>query len=142
MAPVGGIDEFINEMHVAVAEECFLWELPGRSTDLEPDGPVQRGPWDAATCAAVMQRWLDNGLLELHLPAEHLPADPGFPVPDWVDRAGRRDSRLILSRSDAQWLLSHPVLWEPGTIEGGVHLSLSDRGATSPPEVWAADKPA
>lgn len=136
--PVGGIDGFINEMHVAVAEECFLWELAGGTIDLEPEGPVQHGPWDAAACAAVMQRWLGKGLVELHLLPERLPADPGLPVPDWVRRATRRDSRLILTRNDAQWLLSHPAVWELGTIEGSVQLSLSDRGVTSSPEVWAA----
>lgn len=90
-------------MYVAVAEGCALWELPGGSKDMEPDGPVVHGPWEPDQCSAVITRWLDNGWVELCL--DVVPTGWNLQPAEWQGRAQQRDAFLVLAEGDARNLL-------------------------------------
>jgi hypothetical protein len=84
--------DFANEMHVAVAEEAYLWELPRGSRDMEVDGSVQHGPRPPANCSAALLVWFNAGLLWLLRRGPEEEAVPNERVAD-------------LLRSPEEWVL-------------------------------------
>jgi hypothetical protein len=59
-------DDFAAELRWAVAEEAYLWELPGGSRDsLGDDTWREHGPWRREDCSAALTVWLDVGWVSL-----------------------------------------------------------------------------
>ena len=132
-----GVSDIENEMYVAVVEQAPLWELPKGSIDLEPTGPVVHGPWAAQDCAAVIERWVERGLVELYLPI--LPAQSDVLPADWQPRGEGRDYGLVLARADALALLRDPSRWTVETADGQASLSTTDLGESLELADWFAD---
>jgi hypothetical protein len=129
--------DFINEMYVAVVEECPLWELPGGTTDLLADGPVRHGPWEPPACANLIIRWLDSGWVELYLP--ELPPQWELRPADWQVRAERRGALSILSRADARQLLQDWHRWTVDSADGQASLSRTATGMSVPLDDWLSE---
>jgi hypothetical protein len=126
--------DFINEMYVAVVEECALWELARGSVDLLPEGPIEHGPWDPKACAAVVLRWTDAGLVDLYLP--EIVEGWGIEPADWQAHAEQRGSFLVLAAVDARQLLAEPDRWTVESVDGHASLSRSDAGIATEHAEW------
>jgi hypothetical protein len=101
--------DFINEMYVAVMEERALWQLPGGTTDLLPDGSVKHGPWEPRACSELIIRWLDRGWVDLYLP--DVPEQWNLKPAAWQARTDRWGAFSILDPDDARQLLQDWRRW-------------------------------
>jgi hypothetical protein len=138
--PVTARDEagdFINEMYVAVMEECALWELPRGTTDQLAGCPVRHGPWEPSACAELITRWLDRGWVELYLP-EVSPQWRLKPA-EWQVRAERRGTLSILDPIDARELIQDWHRWTVDSADGQTSLSRTDIGMTVSVDDWLAE---
>jgi hypothetical protein len=129
--------DFINEMYVAVMEECALWQLPGGTTDLLPDGLVKHGPWAPHACSELIIRWLDRGWVELYLP--EVPAQWNLEPAGWQARTDRRGAFSILDPDDARQLLQDWRRWTVDSADGQASLSRTDVGMNVPADDWLAE---
>jgi hypothetical protein len=122
--------DFLEQMHLAIDEECPLHEAAQGSIDCLPGGPVTHGPWPAEHVAAVLRAWRDAGWIGLYFP--ELP--PGTLVPaDW-------QRRLLPDRTlepaDAAELLDQPERWIVGSADGHVSPYRTDLGDTIDVQRW------
>ncbi|HEY7222814.1 MAG TPA: hypothetical protein VH561_04260 [Micromonosporaceae bacterium] len=124
--------DFLSQMHLAVWENCPLWELPRGSTDIySRHRRVVHGPWPAESCAAVQRLWFRTGWVGLYYPT--LPAQWNLVVASWRERTAADGT---LGSADAEELLAHTERWVLGMDDGHVELFLTDEGHAEPWEQW------
>jgi hypothetical protein len=123
--------DFLNQMHLAVLEECPLHEAPQGSVDLLAAGPVTHGPWPADQVAAVLRAWNDAGWITLYF--RELP-------PSWDLTPAEWQQRLLPDRTlhpaDAAHLLNQPHRWTIDRADGHVALCRTDLGDTIDYQQW------
>jgi hypothetical protein len=125
------VQDFVNEMYVAVMEELGLHEVAQGSTDLLPTGPVTHGPWPVEHVAVVLRTWHDAGWIDLYYP--ELPASWEVAPADWQQRL--RPDR-VLDAADAADLLAQPDRWTIKTADGQASLCQTALGQATEVDQW------
>jgi hypothetical protein len=127
------VEDFLIQMHLALWENCALFELARGSIDAggNESRHVVHGPWPADSCAAVLRLWFGEGWLGLYYPT--LPRQWDLVSASWRGREGA-DGTLVAA--DAEELLRHTERWVLGTDDGHVELFLTEDGYAQPWQRW------
>lgn len=134
--------DLVHQMRLLIAEEAFLWELTRQVTDYyDSERTVAHGPWQAADCQQVLERWFECGLIDCIAlswatkvrsdEVVHYEYDA-----DWRTRTTEDGQHLILARDDARALLSDPNTWRPDGSGAGVMLCESDQADGLSFDAW------
>ena len=117
-------------MYRSVHDDAWLFDIPdGDFVDWEGEAPPG-GPFDPADCSAVLLRWFDAGLIELHQdrdPPKDAPADD-------LDYAAADLPRI--PADDARALLAAPERWTDATPDGFAVAVPTERGRATPADRW------
>ncbi len=122
--------DFLEQMHLAIEEECPLHEAAQGSVDRLASGPVTHGPWPVEHVAAVFRAWREVGWIDLYFPE----------LPPWSLVPAEWQSRLLpdrtLAPADAAELLDQPERWIAGRADGHVSPYRTDFGDTIDVQQW------
>ena len=128
---VDDLDDFLQQMEIAVLEETPLYEIPQGSRDGVAPRAVSHGPWPASTCAAALKLWYRAGWIGLYF---------RDPPPEWGLAPAEWRSRLVdgkdLAVEDACGLLEQPERWVLAHADGHVQLYETVEGEITPREQW------
>jgi hypothetical protein len=108
-------DDFVLEMHRRAHEEAPLWEFPLRSTVVDRDSTVHRGPWPVEACSWLLLQWLGAGLIGLYRYR-----------PGWKEPAD-------LTADEARQLLTAITDWPSN---GSVFVFVTEDGAAAVDDAW------
>ena len=130
--------DLIYEMHAAVLEQSFLFEVPRGATEIQGSREVQCGPWDPEACSTVLTIWFDLGWVSVYMPSEQMQRWTEQPA-TWMSKLQTSD-HPILEKSDARELLATPSSWAHDRAEGWAALLVTD-SAPDDLNVWFRDIP-
>lgn len=132
--------DLICEVHAAVGEQAFLFEVPLGVTERSEDGEeVRHGPWDPEACSTVLTAWFDEGWVNVYMPTEQLERWAAQPA-SWMSRLARTNHPMLGS-GDARDLLAAPSLWTKDRAEGWAALVTTESAPVADLNVWYRDIP-
>jgi hypothetical protein len=111
--------ELLLELHAAVYEQLWLFEVSCGSTELIDGLPRRIGPWPPGACSAVLVGWHAAGLLAL---CHDTPdGSVGSPIP--------ADEAATLSATPSLWV-------QPVRRNERISLVVTELGIVTPLESW------
>ncbi len=131
--------DLIYEVHAAVGEQAFLFEVQHGSTERKDGREVSHGLYLPEACSTVLTTWFGLGWVSVYMPTEQLERWAAHPA-RWMAEL-TQGCNPVLGKSEARELLATPSLWIQDRADGWAALLMTDSAPVTDLNVWFRDIP-